>query len=61
MQKPLKYELEVQEDGRIELEIPLPQGTQVTVFVTQEPVDDYSWRYGDVPDYIPYATALSRP
>ena len=27
--------------GRIELQVPLPQGAQVTVFVTQEPVDDF--------------------
>lgn len=41
MQEPLKYEVEVQEDGRVELKVPLPQGTPVTVFVTQEPVDDF--------------------
>jgi Fe-S-cluster containining protein len=40
VEEPLKYELEVQEGGRIELNVPLLQGTQVTVFVTQEPVDD---------------------
>ena len=41
MQEPLKYEVEVQEEGRIELKVPLPQGTQVTVFVTQEPVENF--------------------
>ena len=33
MQEPLKYDVEVQKDGRIELRVPLPQGAQVTVFV----------------------------
>jgi len=40
VQEPLTHKLEVQEGGRIELQVPLPQGTQVAVFVTQEPVDD---------------------
>jgi len=27
----------------------------------QEQADDSLWRYADVPDYIPFATLLSRP
>jgi len=37
----LKFDTEVQEDGRIALEVPtLPPGARVTVFVTQEQVGD---------------------
>jgi hypothetical protein len=43
MQQPaFKYELEVQDDGRLELKVPLPKGTRVTVFIAQEPLDDFS-------------------
>ena len=36
----LKYELEVLEGGRVELQVPLPTGSLVTVFVVPEPVDE---------------------
>ncbi len=43
MQQPaFKYELEVQDDGRLELKVPLPKGTRVTVFIAQEAPDDFS-------------------
>lgn len=35
----LKYEAEVEADGSLELSVPLPPGTRVTVFVIQEPVE----------------------
>lgn len=41
-QTALKYELEVQKDGKIELSVPLPKGTRVAVFVVEEPEDDLS-------------------
>ena len=43
MQHPVfKYELEVQDNGRLELKVPLPKGTRVTVFIVQESPDDFS-------------------
>lgn len=36
----LKYELEVPEDGRVELQVPLPGGSRITVFVVAEPADE---------------------
>jgi len=36
----LKYELEVLEGGRVELQVPLPSGSLVTVFVVPEPADE---------------------
>ena len=36
----LKYELEVPEDGRIELHVPLPGGSRITVFVVAESADE---------------------
>lgn len=50
-----KFETEVQEDGRITLEVPaLPPGARVTVFVTQEQMDDlYALLATElVPDFI---------
>ncbi len=32
-----KYEAEVKEDGRVELNVPLPPGARVTVFIIEEP------------------------
>jgi hypothetical protein len=40
-QSALKYELEVQEDGRLELTVPFLAGVRVAVFVVEEP-DDFS-------------------
>lgn len=34
-QKVLKYEVEVQADGRVELNVPFPVGAHVTVFVVE--------------------------
>ena len=39
-QTALKYEAEVKTDGRIEVAVPLPPGSRVTVFVVQEADDD---------------------
>ena len=33
----LKTETEVDEDGRVTLQVPFPSGTRVTVFVVREP------------------------
>lgn len=35
----LKYEAEVKDDGRLELRVPLPPGSHVTVFVVAEEED----------------------
>ena len=35
-----KYKLNVQEDGKVELRVPLPKGTRVAVFVVRENEDD---------------------
>jgi hypothetical protein len=32
---PLRYDLEVTSDGRLEVQVPLPAGSQVTVFVVE--------------------------
>ena len=37
-----RYELEVQEDGKVELNVPLFKGVWVAVFVVEEPEDDFS-------------------
>ncbi|MCB8983192.1 MAG: hypothetical protein H6659_05190 [Ardenticatenaceae bacterium] len=36
-QKALKYQAEVNPDGRIELQVPLLPGAHVTVFIVEEP------------------------
>jgi Fe-S-cluster containining protein len=41
VEETLKYRVEVQEGGRIELEVPLPKGTSVTVFVAQDLEDGF--------------------
>jgi hypothetical protein len=40
-QTALKYDLEVEEEGRIELRVPFPTGARVTVFVIEEPADTF--------------------
>lgn len=40
-QPALKYSLPVLEEGRVELKVPLPQGTWVAIFVVQESGDDF--------------------
>jgi hypothetical protein len=32
----LKYEVEVMEKGQVELQVPFPAGTRVTIFVVEE-------------------------
>jgi hypothetical protein len=41
-QPAFKYELEVQEGGKVELNVPLSRGAWVAVFVVEEPKDDLS-------------------
>jgi hypothetical protein len=41
-QTALKYEVRVTADGRIDLPVPLPAGSQVTVFIVQQAPDDFS-------------------
>ena len=36
-QLPLRYDMEVPPDGRIEVQLPLPAGSQVTVIVVEQP------------------------
>ncbi len=38
-QTALKYDVEVLEEGRVELRVPFPPGAHVTVFVIEEPAD----------------------
>jgi hypothetical protein len=38
----LKYETEVQQDGRIELSVPLPSGARVVVFVIEETSESFA-------------------
>lgn len=38
----LKYELEVGDHGRVELNVPLAAGARVTVFVVPEPADKFT-------------------
>ena len=41
-QAAFKYELEVQEGSKVELNVPLSKGKWVAVFVVEEPKDDFS-------------------
>lgn len=41
-QTALKYEAAVADNGRIELNIPLPAGTPVVVFVVEQPRDEFT-------------------
>lgn len=36
---PLRYDMEVPPDGRIEVQLPLPAGAHVTVYVVERPVE----------------------
>jgi hypothetical protein len=40
-QTAFKYEVEVQEGGKVELNVPLSKGAWVAVFVVEEPEDDF--------------------
>jgi hypothetical protein len=41
-QTAFRYDLEVQKNGKLEVNVPLPKGTHVVVFVVEEPPDDFS-------------------
>ncbi|MEX0611248.1 MAG: hypothetical protein WD738_14665 [Pirellulales bacterium] len=36
---PLRYDMEVPPDGRIEVQLPLPAGAHVTVYVVERPAE----------------------
>lgn len=40
-QTALKYDLEVKEKGRVELQVPFSPGKRITVFVIEEPADTF--------------------
>jgi hypothetical protein len=40
-QKALKYAMKVPDGGRVELQVPFPVGTRVTVFVIEESADAF--------------------
>jgi hypothetical protein len=37
---PLRYEAEVPPSGRIELDVPLPVGSHVTIYIVKQPASD---------------------
>ncbi|MFQ5854589.1 MAG: hypothetical protein ACE5LU_02940 [Anaerolineae bacterium] len=41
-QTALKYDVEVTEEGGVELYLPFPLGTRVIVFVIEEPADTFN-------------------
>ncbi|MCZ7571029.1 MAG: hypothetical protein M5U01_20980 [Ardenticatenaceae bacterium] len=41
-QTALKYDIEVMEEGRVELHVPFPPGARVTVFVIEEPAEAFN-------------------
>ena len=41
-QTALKYDAEVSDSGRVELEVPFRTGTRVTVFVVEQPIDRFA-------------------
>jgi len=41
-QTALKYDMQVTDKGRVELQIPFPAGARVTVFVIEEPGDTFN-------------------
>jgi len=41
-QRALKYDVKVQEKGRVELQVPFSPGAYITVFVIEEPADNFS-------------------
>jgi hypothetical protein len=40
-QTALKYDVEVMEEGRVELRVPFPPGARITVFVIEESADTF--------------------
>ncbi|OIO96445.1 MAG: hypothetical protein AUK03_03970 [Anaerolineae bacterium CG2_30_64_16] len=41
LQTALKFDLKVPPEGRIELRVPFPSGSHVTVFVVEEPAERF--------------------
>jgi hypothetical protein len=41
LQTALKYDLEVQNEGRVDLHVPFPSGARVIVFVIEDPVNRF--------------------
>ena len=41
LQTALKYDLEVQKEGRVDLHVPFPSGARVIVFVIEDPVNRF--------------------
>ncbi len=41
-QTALKYDVDVGEEGRVELRVPFPPGARVIVFVIEEPADTFN-------------------
>jgi len=41
-QTALKYDVDVGEEGHVELRVPFPPGARVIVFVIEEPADTFS-------------------
>ncbi len=39
---PFKYDVEVPADGRIEVSVPLPAGSHVTVYVVEQPNGEFA-------------------
>ena len=39
--EPIRYDLEVPADGRIQVQVPLPAGSHVTVYIVAEPTDAF--------------------
>jgi len=39
--EPMRYDIEVPADGRIEFRVPLPAGSHVTVYVVPEKTDEF--------------------
>ena len=52
-QTALKYDVEVDEDGRVELQVPFPSGAHVTASVIREP--ELRWSKS----YRPYSAGTS--
>lgn len=38
----IKYDLQVQDDGKLELQVPWPKGTFVSIFVVHIPPDEFN-------------------
>ena len=37
---PLRFDLEIPSDGKIEMQLPLPAGSQITVFIVEQPATE---------------------